>query len=266
MDPAIFVINLDRAAARLAAVAAEIRRFGWTFERVAAIDARAIDAAALAALAPDPWSRYQARSITPGEICCLASHRKAWTRLLETGCAWAIVLEDDAVFGDLVPDALRVFGGQNAFDLVKLEGITTKAHKNRGVPILEGPPPVYLMETVSAGAAAYCVSAAGARKLLRITSAMNRETDFFIRQYGRTDLVVGEFRPFPASQDRTQSFIGAGRERDVRPDAWARVVRTGVRLRESLARRRRFRVLSGGRPAAFVTMAGSSTATVGEEV
>ena len=265
MSPLVYVINLDRAQARLGAVAMQISRFGWQFERVPALDARTLDAAALSALAPDPWSSYQARLMTPGEICCLASHRAAWRRLIAAGRPWALVLEDDAILGDDLPAALRVFEAQTFFELAKLEGITTKSRKSRGAQIIAGAPALYLMETVSAGAAAYCLTAQAARKLLRISAPMNREADFFIRMYGRTDLVVGEFRPFPASQDRTESYIGRARERKAARTSRARLIRTLVRTRESLARRWRFRRLAGGRPVSAVTMDGSSSEVVGRD-
>lgn len=266
MRPVIYIINLRRATARLSAVAAQVRHHGWSFERVDAFDARDLDEAGLANLAPNPWSRYQARRLTPGEICCLASHRKAWQRLIDDGCPWALVLEDDAVLGAGVPEALQVFESQRFFDVVKLEGITTKPRKNIGAVIVPGPPPIYLMGTVSAGAAACCITKGGARKLLAITRTMDREADFFMRQYGRTDLVIGEVRPFPASQDRTDSYIGGGRLQAARVPTAARLVRKFTRARESLARRRRFRRLLEGRVPEPVSMEGSSPDAIGHEL
>ena len=266
MQPAIYRINLDRATARLAAVTAQVEQFGWSYRRVEAVDARGLDEAGLARIAPNPWSRYQARRLTPGEICCLASHRKAWRRLIDDNCPWALVLEDDAVLGPDVPDALETFQSQRFFDVVKLEGITTKPKKNIGAVVVAGPPRIFLMETVSAGTAACCITKEGARKLLAITKAMNREADFFMRQYGRTDLVIGEVRPFPASQDRTDSYIGGGRVQAARVTGTARLIRKIVRARESLARRRRFRRLLGGRMAEQVSMEGSSVDAIGHEL
>ena len=266
MQPAIYVINLDRATTRLAAVTSEVQQFGWSFERIEAIDARSLDEASLKRIAPDAWSRYQARRLTPGEICCLASHRKAWQRLIDDDCPWAFVLEDDAMLGPGVPAALRVFETQRFFDVVKLEGITTKPKKNVGAVVVAGPPPIFLMETVSAGAAACCITKDGARKLLAITKTMDREADFFMRQYGRTDLVIGEVRPFPASQDRTDSYIGGGRVQAPRVTGTARLIRKFVRARESLARRRRFRRLLGGLRTEPVSMDGSSVDAIGREL
>ena len=258
MDPLIYVINLDRAQARLAALKAQIDRLGWSFRRVTAIDGRQMDPASLARLAPAPWSRYQSRRLTPGEIGCLASHRMAWTALIDSGRPWALVLEDDAVLGSEVPQALDVFARQTAFDLVKLEGISVKVNKSFGTRMVEGPPDIFLMQTVSAGAAVYCLTQRGAQKLLRITASMNREVDFFIRQFGLTDLIVGEFRPFPAYQDRSDSFIGAARITGPRGRGWYRLVRAVVRTRASLTRRWRWRRLAGNRRRTAVSLEGSS--------
>ena len=258
MRPAVYVVNLARATERMARLRAKLDDFAWDFHRIQAIDAREMDSADLAALAPYPWSKYQARYLTPGEICCLASHRIAWQQIVNDRVPWGLVLEDDALLGPNVPAALDVVDQQSFFDVIKLEGITTKRKKNVGIAVIEGPPTVYLMETVSAGAAACCVTRDGANKLLSITSQMNREADFYIRQYGMTGLVVGEVRPFPASQDRSDSYIGAGRQRMSKAKAWDRVVRTVVRSRESVARRLRFRQLAGARRASPVNMEGSS--------
>ncbi len=176
------------------------------------------------------------------------------------------MLEDDACLGPEVPAALRIIEEQTFFDCVKLEGIAAKPRKSRGARIISGPPDIFLMETVSAGAAAYHLTQAGARKLLRITQPMNREADFFIRQYGLTDVVVGEVRPFPAWQDRSGSYIGMSRLDAMKAGVWDRVIRRLTRFRESVARRRRFHRLAGGRAVTFVTLKGSSASTIGEEL
>jgi GR25 family glycosyltransferase involved in LPS biosynthesis len=175
-------------------------------------------------------------------------------------------LEDDAILGPRAPDALEVFAKQTFFDLVKLEGITYKARHNFGAEMVAGPPAIYLMETVSGGTAAYALTRLGAQKLLRITAPMNREVDRFIRAYGLTDLVVGEFRPFPAQQDRAESYVGGARLSRPPAPLPDRLVRGLLKARSSLTRRLRCKHLLGGKPLVAVTMEGSSPSVFGSEI
>lgn len=264
--PCTYVINLDRAPGRMAAMAAQLEDLTWPFERVSAVDGWRLAADEIRDIAPKPWSRYQARAINPGEIGCLASHRAAWRRLILSDKPWGLVLEDDAILGASSISAVEVFNRQEVFDVVKLEGITVKPHKSRGAKIIGGPPDIYLMETLSAGAAAYFVTRQGAGKLLAITRSMNREADFYIRQYGLTDLMVGEFRPFLVSQNREVSFIGGSRYRETRVSVADRLIRVGYRMCASVMRRWRYRRLLGDRPAGRVTIEGSSSELFGREM
>lgn len=266
MPPKTFVINLDRATERLEAITSQLHTIGLSFDRIAAVDGRALDSDALERLAPDPKSRLQARRLTPGEIGCLASHRDAWRRLVDSRIPWGFILEDDAILGPKVTDALDVFAHQTVFDLVKLEGITHKARHNFGAEMVAGSPAIYLMETVSAGTAAYALTRPGAAKLLRITAPMNREVDRFIRSYGLTDLAVGEFRPFPARQDRAQSFISGARLSAPPAPLPDRLIRVLLKGRDSLARRVRCKYLLRGKPLVAVTMEGSSASVFGRAV
>ena len=86
----LFVINLDRAPERLADTAKLFADAGLAFERVPAVDARAMSDAERRRTAP-PVRFYlaNARRVRPGEIACTLSHRKAW----------------DAAFAQQVPTA-----------------------------------------------------------------------------------------------------------------------------------------------------------------
>src|SRR3546814_16038078 len=72
---------------------------------------------------------------------------------------------------------------------------------------------------------------------------MNREADFYIRQYGVTRLTVGECRPFPVTQDRSDSYIGAARLAKRRKTLATPVGRLLVKTRYSITRRLRIFLL-----------------------
>ena len=109
----LFVINLDRAPERLADTAKLFAGAGLAFERVPAVDARAMSDAERRRTAP-PVRFYlaNARRVRPGEIACTLSHRKAWDAAFAGGEAVAAVFEDDVFFepdglGALLADAER---------------------------------------------------------------------------------------------------------------------------------------------------------------
>lgn len=101
----IFVINLDRSPDRRAAMTAQADALGLRLTFVRAVDGRTLseeDAAAYRA----PWRRRTWRAgLTPNEVACVLSHRRALGQFLESGAAFAVVLEDDAILG---PEFRRV--------------------------------------------------------------------------------------------------------------------------------------------------------------
>lgn len=92
---AVYVINLDRSAARWARVSAALAAEGLSPRRVPAVDGRTLD---LDRVADDAACRREmGRSLQPGEVGCVLSHRRALEAFVASGEAFAVVLEDDAV-------------------------------------------------------------------------------------------------------------------------------------------------------------------------
>jgi len=91
-----FVVNLDRDKDRLEATQALFASAGMDFERVAAVDARAMTAGQLHTACPRfRFYIANARRVKPGEIGCALSHRKVWETVASRGLALAAVFEDD---------------------------------------------------------------------------------------------------------------------------------------------------------------------------
>lgn len=113
------VINLDRSSDRLAYVAAEFEGIGISFERIAAVDARARpDLASMQRLT----GHVSQSRLTNGEIACLLSHRACWSAIAAGEEAYVAVFEDDVVFtseaGALLANADWIPADA---DIVKLE-------------------------------------------------------------------------------------------------------------------------------------------------
>ena len=94
-----YVINLDRAPERLAETARLFEGAGLAFERVPAVDARALSREELRkACRPVRFYLANARRVRTGEIACTLSHRKAWRAAFADGAPAAAVFEDDVAF------------------------------------------------------------------------------------------------------------------------------------------------------------------------
>lgn len=87
-----YLINLDRAKERLAIMESEFSKHGITFERVIAVDAKALDHSSYKVN-----NKYD-RNLVPGEIGCYLSHVKALQTFLASDNDFAVILEDDAIF------------------------------------------------------------------------------------------------------------------------------------------------------------------------
>jgi len=91
-----FVVNLDRDKERLETTRAMFSSAGMDFERIDAVDARAMTAAELHKACPRfRFYIANARRVKPGEIGCALSHRKTWATVVERNLPLAAVFEDD---------------------------------------------------------------------------------------------------------------------------------------------------------------------------
>ena len=110
-----YVINLDHRTDRLAAVQVAINNMGIEdFIRVPAIDTRSqIDFPKEQVLdesmaAIRRGHRLEHHELTTGAVGCYLSHMKCWSLLKESGDAFALILEDDVVFGNTSEDFDRI--------------------------------------------------------------------------------------------------------------------------------------------------------------
>jgi len=119
---AVFVINLDRAPDRLKKIDEELRRRGVQYERIVAVDGKALSPKQIRA--STTWSC--GKFCTKGAIGCALSHRKVWETMITRGLDRVLVLEDDAHFGeDFDQRFARAWGNvPNDWDLVYI-GCTT---------------------------------------------------------------------------------------------------------------------------------------------
>lgn len=121
-----FIINLDRSPDRLDRISGQLARAGLSFERVPAIDGRALDLTRTDGplarrVDHDYWRKYHHRAMLPAEVGCYLSHLNALDMFLASGGDTALILEDDAeiprTLDSLLAELLHL---RNEWDIVKL--------------------------------------------------------------------------------------------------------------------------------------------------
>ncbi len=93
----VLVINLDRSPERLDEFTEEAARCGLAFERLPAVDGRALADSDIASLV-DPDFRFQ--PVGRGEIGIFLSHRQAWRIAAGGPDRWTAIMEDDVRLSD----------------------------------------------------------------------------------------------------------------------------------------------------------------------
>ncbi|WP_255561557.1 glycosyltransferase family 25 protein [Pseudohoeflea coraliihabitans] len=120
-----YLINLDRAPARLAFMDAQLQSLGLPYQRVSAVDKNSIgptvegyDAAA--------YRRLHGRRFHAGEIACYLSHVACLRAFLASEAAHALILEDDARLPEDLPQLLTAaLGAADEWDLLRLSTVNS---------------------------------------------------------------------------------------------------------------------------------------------
>lgn len=130
----LFLVNLDTAIERRAAMAAQLGALGLDFRRVG-VDFREQGRAAIDAwLAVNlPGIAFAHRRLSGAEIGCWASHLLAWKTLASDDSASACaVIEDDLVLDAGLPEAIATLCHAPSHDLVFLgtscRNVSTRRH------------------------------------------------------------------------------------------------------------------------------------------
>lgn len=165
----LYFINLSRRGDRREAMEKQAQRLGLDLTRLEALDARTAEMGEL-----EHWFQEGGPLgvIPKGDQCCSLSHRIAWTRLVESGAAYAAVLEDDVSLSMRAPQVLKNAGWiPQGIDLIKLEhygpagqSVLLSDFRDVGQGFRLG-----RMRSRHTGAAAYILSRRAAQLLLQIT-------------------------------------------------------------------------------------------------
>ncbi len=177
---AVFVINLDAAAARRAHAERVIAGLPFAAERLSAVDGRRMAVADRERLVlPRRFAPANPFPLEPGEIGCFLSHRTAWQAIVDRDLDFGILLEDDVVPTSGFAQAVAALAADpEAWDYVQLH----RGRRRGEPPVAEvGGLALFRATPPRLVAAAVAVSAGAARKLLAASETIDRPVDAFVQ-------------------------------------------------------------------------------------
>ena len=195
-----WVINLDRAPDRWARISGQLQRLGLSYERLRAVDAKALTPEQRAALDEAAYRRKHGMEPLPGELGCYLSHVEALRHFLAGEAGFALVLEDDVLLHDSLPAVLRGLMAHCArWDMVKLSAV----HSGTPQPVLEVAPGhrLAVMLTRCTGASAYVVNRRAAQAYVDGLLPMQLPYDHVFDQGWRFGIRFRLVTPTPCGHD-----------------------------------------------------------------
>jgi len=160
------VINLERSKDRLRRIGAALDLQGIGWERLAAVDGRALDQATVdSSLDVERYCRQHGMTPLPGELGCYLSHLEAFKRLMDSPFQFGLILEDDVMPQPALAEIVRTLTGMpERWDMVKLSAV----HSGTPIPTqpLGGPHHLAVMLSRCTGSSAYLVNRRAAKAYL----------------------------------------------------------------------------------------------------
>jgi glycosyl transferase, family 25 len=197
---ATWVINLDRAADRLARISAQLEGSGLPWQRLAAVDARALTVAQKALLDEAGYRRKHGMTPVGGELGCYLSHVEVMRHFVSSDARFALVLEDDVLLKPALPAVLQgLIDNAAHWDMVKLSAV----HSGTPVAVLDVASGHQLAVMLSrcTGSSAYLINRRAAESYLAGLLPMSLPYDHVFDQGWRFGLKVRLVTPTPCGHD-----------------------------------------------------------------
>jgi glycosyl transferase family 25 len=158
----VLVINLNSATQRMEFQNAQLNQLGLKYERLVA--------SRIENETDEKFVKYHAtwqRPMSVAEVSCFFSHKAAWERVIEANSPM-LILEDDALLADSVPNLLGELERQTNVDYVNLEGrgINKKKQLAKVATKRFGDYKMTRLYQGRSGAAGYIMWPSGAKKLI----------------------------------------------------------------------------------------------------
>ncbi|WP_245430294.1 glycosyltransferase family 25 protein [Rhizobium tropici] len=222
----VYLINIDRAAERLAEIQRQSDVFGFRFERIHGVDGALIPRDEWVDVDHDRFQRRHGRTILPGEYGCYRSHLLALHRFLAGDDAMAVIIEDDVALDiDFLARAVAAKNAAPNADLVKLvnhrwNGFRATGRSSRGDIVgrcLFGP---------QGSTACYLVTRKGAEKIVKSLAIMSLPWDVAVERGWDMNVSIVSTRANIAGFSQLQRTTMIGLRRDYRAakaPAWRRI-------------------------------------------
>lgn len=173
-----YFINLDRSPDRLAYMTKTLDELGLDYERVPAVDGRALSEDEIAAVYRHaPGTQF----LDPGSIACSLSHRAVWQRIVAADDEYALVLEDDVIFGENAGPMLSDAGWiPDGTELLRLETFRRHTVHGREPVATVGDRTIHRLHHIHNGTGAYIVSKVAAARLLKHMTRFSYAVDYVL--------------------------------------------------------------------------------------
>ena len=189
------------------------------------------------------------RFMTPTEVACTVSHKRALEQFLRTSYPFGLILEDDAIIDfDLltrVPIPRSI-----GFDFLKLQATEYDNRSATRAIIRSAGLELICRPELSMGAVAYLVTRSGATRMIAAISRRMAPADCYLAYHFQYSLRGFEVRPYPAKVSKELlSDIGVDRPGYIEPGFNLRLAayRINKTIRNQLHWWRLSRDLSGSR-------------------
>ncbi|HYZ22784.1 MAG TPA: glycosyltransferase family 25 protein [Rhodopila sp.] len=205
----IFVINLERDAARRSHMQRVLGELGLAAEFVTAVDGRRLSAEDRAMVDRPRMLRIYGCEMMDTEIACYLSHYRLYQRMVRDGIDLALVLEDDVHIHPDLPMVLRdlLVCAFTDWSVVRLDSKRTEVHRpgpDRARGVLVAPLScgygLYRLRTRVLGTGAYLIRRTGAERMLSYGQRVFMPIDQTIDRYWENGILPYVVRPFPVQQ------------------------------------------------------------------
>lgn len=203
----IYVINLDRAEDRWAAMQGSLNHLGLVSERVSAFDGRAGEHEEVSRYDEALSRRYGGAPQSETTMACFASHYRVWQQVCDSGQA-ALVLEDDLAFQNGFLEALALARQRiEERHYIRLFALNQKRRYQEIESLPNGLRLVRLTYR-PIGAQAYLLSCEGAKRLLAHAKRWFQPVDDYLDCFWVHGLAPYAVQPYRITHaDQQHSFI-----------------------------------------------------------
>jgi glycosyl transferase family 25 len=195
-----FVINLDRASARLAHIRQAFDSINLRFVRFSAVDGSRLTTSERSLVPP----RQRSRSWTAGELGCLLSHYRLWLTIAAETDRLATIFEDDILVDPSCKDVLAKLEKSDArIDIVKLDTYSSQLVEVEPTPVADVVGlALFRLRSLHYGSGAYVISRDAAATLASRIAEFDEPVDhvLFGRHRASRGLTVLQAVPAIAAQ------------------------------------------------------------------